>query len=329
MTIPASDRVRRFRERGCGSACQGDSPRYALLSLMYAARVYANLHRREVGYQSSLKEGIRANNAEQQWVFHGLNCVQYRRYSLSSVSLVFTAQCFRMLQQRISFLLAAAAMSLFTNLLEITFVFSLPFCSFPSFSPRFLSLCARALSLVIFRFSYRVIKFVQTRIASETRKIKFLHSRRENLICLCDRREVGVEKTIVCVVRPRLYNFCGPEELSLGKDYSCIFACFFSIKTLGEREREKERGKRNCLGKCRSNCEVPIHKSDKIRKWCSFTRARVLKEHAVRSRNRYYHLPRFAINVITGLHRKARQTPRWSNFQYSKHYTFRSDYRVA
>lgn len=146
MTIPASDRVRRFRERGCGSACQGDSPRYALLSLMYAARVYANLHRREVGYQSSLKEGIRANNAEQQWVFHGLNCVQYQRYSLSSVSLVFTAQCFRMLQQRISFLLAATAMSLFTNLLEITFVFSLPFCSFPSFSPRFLSLCARALS---------------------------------------------------------------------------------------------------------------------------------------------------------------------------------------
>lgn len=37
-----------------------------------------------------------------------------------------------------------------TNLLEITFVFSLPFCSFPSFSPRFSSLCARAHSLSLF-----------------------------------------------------------------------------------------------------------------------------------------------------------------------------------
>lgn len=113
----------------------------------------------------------------------------------------------KMLQRRISFLLAAVAMSLFTNLLEITFVFSpLLFLSF-FFSALFIPLRAQVkeslslylfLFLVIFCFPYRVIKFVQTRIASETWKIKFLHSRRENLICLCDRREIGVEKTIVC-----------------------------------------------------------------------------------------------------------------------------------
>lgn len=78
----------------------------------------------------------------------GLNCVQYRRYSLSSVSLVFTAQCFRMLQWCISFFARGRAMSLFTNLLKITFVFS----PFSFLSALFIPLRARSLSLVIFLF---------------------------------------------------------------------------------------------------------------------------------------------------------------------------------
>lgn len=93
------------------------------------------------------------------------------------------------------FFARGSAMSLFTNLLEITFVFS-PFSSFP-FSPRFLSLCARALFLSrYFLFLLSCYK-ICSNANGETRKIKFLRSRRENLICLY-LGEVGVEKTIVC-----------------------------------------------------------------------------------------------------------------------------------
>lgn len=179
MTIPVRAFVC-FRERGCGSACQGDSPRYALLSLMYAARVYANLHRREVGYQSSLKEGIRANNAEQQWVFRVLNCVQYRRYSLSSVSLTYSrraALCFRMLQWGISFfffLFFCSRLCYVTihkpigNYVCIFSLFFLFLSLLRGFYP-FADAHSISLSLVIFCFFCRVIKFVQTRMAKHER----------------------------------------------------------------------------------------------------------------------------------------------------------------
>lgn len=79
---PCSERVRvcRFRECGCGSAC----PRYALLSLMYAARVHANLHQR-----SRLSIIVEGGNTCQQCRTMGipnLNCAQRRRYSLASRS---------------------------------------------------------------------------------------------------------------------------------------------------------------------------------------------------------------------------------------------------
>jgi len=79
---PCSERVRvcRFRECGCGSAC----PRYALLSLMYAARVHANLHQR-----SRLSIIVEGGNTCQQCRTMGipnLNCAQRRCYSLVSRS---------------------------------------------------------------------------------------------------------------------------------------------------------------------------------------------------------------------------------------------------
>jgi len=75
-------------------------PRYALLSLMYAARVHANLHQR-----SRLSIIVEGGNTCQQCRTMGipsLNCAQYRRYSRSPRNSANVFECCR----RVSFLLA-------------------------------------------------------------------------------------------------------------------------------------------------------------------------------------------------------------------------------
>lgn len=127
MIIPASVRVCCFRECGCGSACPCDSPRYALLSLMYAARVLRELtpaklvinHRWRREYVPTMP-----NNRYSESALRTISTL----YSLSSLS-ANSANVFECCRC-ISFLLAAdhsvCLACYYSNLLEITFVFFLP-----------------------------------------------------------------------------------------------------------------------------------------------------------------------------------------------------------
>lgn len=258
--------VHSFRERGCGSACQGDSARYALLSLMYAARVYANLHRHEVGYQSSLKEGIRANNAEQQWVFRGselrtistlLAFVGFPRIHgamFSNVAVVHKFFCSRL-----------CYVTIHKPIGNYVCIFSL-FFSLRAFYP-----FTRALSLVIFLFPLSRYKICSNANGERNRKDKIfaLETGEFNLLLRSRwgrrRKNNRLWCTFVCIISATRINSLKSIIL---RSLRIFFAFIIGrIKTLGEGEKKGEN--KIVRGSVWSNCQVPIHKSDKVRK-CAF-----------------------------------------------------------
>lgn len=159
------------------------------------------------------------------------------------------------------FFLLAAVLSLFANLLKITFVYS----PFSFLSALFIPLGARSLSLFFFFFLFPLSRYKICSNANGRRntkdKIFALETGEFNLLLRSRRRKNNrlwcAFVRIISAIRTFFQN----------KDYSSIFIVE-RIKTLGERERKGEKKiVRGCVW---SNCEVPIHKSDKVRKCSSY-----------------------------------------------------------
>lgn len=139
----------RFRECGCGSACPRDSPAIRTIIVNVCGLACTRTYTNEVGYQSSLKEGIRANNAE-QWVFLSLYCAHNIERLLARSRVANSANVFECCR-RASFLLGGTPpvppVSIQTHWKLRLYLFSF---SFFLLSPAVPSLLSRARSFALF-----------------------------------------------------------------------------------------------------------------------------------------------------------------------------------